>query len=332
MRELRDYYDRLYGFMDDLSVRRVEDTHRVKVFLSRDIARAFRIFLRGETARAILDAGCGRGDNLATLWGLQRPPLLAGFDFSSRIVSFARRRFQARTSPRPLFLVCDVQALCFKSGIFDAVLGTELLEHIPDDRAGLREIRRVLKDGGLFLGSVPGHQPGRAMKEVPVESVVTRETWDGMQDGHFRRYSPQGLRERLEAAGLPLEASYSCGKYFYRLSQRLNRRCLDAAKKILRLRSSSRDPYLTAYLSSRSSGVRHDLLTRMYSYLFLPVFNLICDLDLVFQRRVPGTGLFFKARKCAESPILFRSAASFGDIKDKFEARNSKSETNSKSE
>jgi hypothetical protein len=170
------------------------------------------------------------------------------------------------------------------------------------------------------------------MKEVSVESVVTRETWDGMQDGHFRRYSPQGLRARLEAAGLPLEVSYSCGKYFYRLSQKLNRRCLAAAKIILRLRSSPRDPYLTAYLSSRSSGVRHDLLTRMYSYLFLPVLNLICDIDLVFQRHVPGTGLFFKARKSVSSPVAPRQTVSQGETTDKSEIRMSKSETNPKFE
>jgi len=300
MRELRDYYDRLYGYTDELSVRRVEETHRVKVFLSRDIAQAFKVFLKGESVRAVLDAGCGRGDNLATLWEIGRPALLVGFDFSPQIVSFARRRFRDRAAPLPLLLVCDVQALCFKDAVFDAALGTELLEHVPDDRLGLREIRRVLKPDGLFLGSVPGHQPGRAMEEVPVNAMVGRESWDGMQDGHFRRYSFEGLRDRLAEAGLPLEAHYTRGKYFYRLSQKLNRRILDAARSVLRLRSSPRDPYLTAYLSSKQASPRHDLLTRAYSWFFLPLFNLICDLDLVFQRRATGTGLFFKARR-AES-------------------------------
>jgi ubiquinone/menaquinone biosynthesis C-methylase UbiE len=297
MKELRDYYDRLYGYTDGLSVRRVEETHRVKVFLSRDIAQAFKTFLKGETARAVLDAGCGRGDNLATLWEIGRPALLAGFDFSPQIVSFARRRFRERSAPRPLLLVCDVQFLCFRDAVFDVALGTELLEHVPDDRRGLREIRRVLKPNGLFLGSVPGHQPGRAMEETPVDSMVGRESWDGMQDGHFRRYSFEGLRDRLAEAGLPLNAHYTRGKYFYRLSQKLNRRILDAARSILGLSASPGDPYLTAYLSSLSSSPRHDLLTRIYSFLFLPVFNLICDLDLVFQRRATGTGLFFKARR-----------------------------------
>lgn len=317
MKELRDYYDRLYGYTDELSVRRVEETHRVKVFLSRDIAQSFRAFLKGEKVRAVLDAGCGRGDNLATLREIGRPGLLVGFDFSPRVVSFARRRFREREAPRPFFLVCDVQDLCFKESVFDAVLGTELLEHVPDDRKGLREIRRVLVPNGLFLGSVPGHQPGRAMAEVPVGAMVGRESWDGMQDGHFRRYSFAGLKERLAESGLPLEAHYTRGKRFYRLSQKLNRRILDAARSILRLRASPRDPYLTAYLSSQKASPRHDLLTRLYSWFFLPVFNLICDLDLVFQRRATGTGLFFKARK-----------SEIG----KFEIRNPKSETNPKFE
>jgi SAM-dependent methyltransferase len=49
----------------------------------------------------------------------------------------------------------DLQQLTFSSGTFDAVISLDVLEHIPDHCAGLREIRRVLKPGGLLILTCP---------------------------------------------------------------------------------------------------------------------------------------------------------------------------------
>lgn len=49
----------------------------------------------------------------------------------------------------------DLTCLTFSDGQFDAVLSFDVFEHIPDFRAALREVRRVLKPGGTFLMSVP---------------------------------------------------------------------------------------------------------------------------------------------------------------------------------
>jgi len=49
----------------------------------------------------------------------------------------------------------DVQALTYCDASFDLCTSTEVFEHVPDDRRGFREIRRVLRPGGRFVFTVP---------------------------------------------------------------------------------------------------------------------------------------------------------------------------------
>jgi SAM-dependent methyltransferase len=49
----------------------------------------------------------------------------------------------------------DVQHLSHADGSFDLCTSTEVFEHVPDDRAGLRELHRVLRPGGHLLFTVP---------------------------------------------------------------------------------------------------------------------------------------------------------------------------------
>ncbi len=61
----------------------------------------------------------------------------------------------------------DVQATSFDAATFDLVLTEDVLEHVPDFRAALAEIRRVLKPGGVHVFSVPYYpdEPTRALFE-----------------------------------------------------------------------------------------------------------------------------------------------------------------------
>lgn len=49
----------------------------------------------------------------------------------------------------------DVQRLTYPDESFDVCTSTEVFEHVPDDLAGFREIRRVLRRAGLFIFTVP---------------------------------------------------------------------------------------------------------------------------------------------------------------------------------
>jgi len=70
-----------------------------------------------------------------------------------------------------------------------------VIEHLDDDLAALTETKRVLKDEGIALITVPAY----------------RFLWGKMDDigGHRRRYIKRKLEKRLEATGLtPLKLSY----------------------------------------------------------------------------------------------------------------------------
>lgn len=49
----------------------------------------------------------------------------------------------------------DIRRLTFPDGSFDVCTSTEVFEHVADDRAGFREIRRVLREGGCMVFTVP---------------------------------------------------------------------------------------------------------------------------------------------------------------------------------
>ena len=52
-------------------------------------------------------------------------------------------------------LIQDLTSLSFRDHEFDAVVATEVLEHIPDYMAALREVARALRPGGKALFSFP---------------------------------------------------------------------------------------------------------------------------------------------------------------------------------
>ncbi len=56
---------------------------------------------------------------------------------------------------RPPHLICDITAIPEPDKSFDAVLCTEVLEHVPDPAQALRELSRLLKPGGVLLLTAP---------------------------------------------------------------------------------------------------------------------------------------------------------------------------------
>ncbi len=152
-----------------------------------------RLLPRGGGAR-VVDVGCGDGRHVAQ--GARRGCRAIGLDYDAGEL---RRARDATRGLRVDFIAADASRLPFRTGVFDAVICTETLEHLPDDRGAVREIARVLQPGGLLLGAVPSHftellywRLSRGYHETP--------------GGHVRIYRPRALASMLGAAGLRLQS------------------------------------------------------------------------------------------------------------------------------
>lgn len=126
----------------------------------------------------ILDVGCGDGV-LLSLIGRGR---LYGADLDQDSLDYAASRIKAK------FIKAPAEKLPFRSGWFDAVIATEVIEHLKQPEKLLEEASRVLKTGGRLILTTPVKQP-----EGPADPL------------HQREFTPLELTQR-------------CRKYFRRVA------------------------------------------------------------------------------------------------------------------
>lgn len=162
------------------TLRRVEDEHWWYRQLRRVVRWHLDRFASGWQTRAILDAGCGTGGNLAHLEG---DAVRVGLDFASEALGGARTRGLDR------LVRGDASRLPFADASFDVVLSMSVIYHawIPDPHAAVRELARVLRPGGIALIDVPAYQ---SLYSSHDEAVMTA-----------RRFTAPELRALVEASG-----------------------------------------------------------------------------------------------------------------------------------
>ena len=140
----------------------------------------------------ILDVGCGTGANLKMLGAYGRAE---GVDISPQAVDFCRERGLDSVK------LGAIEHLPYESESFELVTALDVVEHLDDDVAGLREMRRVLRRDGRLLLFVPAFM----------------FLW-GVQDdvsNHRRRYTLPRLLKAVETAGFSIEwSSYANISFF----------------------------------------------------------------------------------------------------------------------
>lgn len=83
---------------------------------------------------------------------------------------------------------------------FDTVIACDVLEHVPDDRAAMRELHRVLCTGGCAILTVPQKDsPSQTEEDPQITDPSEREKHYGQKD-HVRIFGDD-FADRLEAAG-----------------------------------------------------------------------------------------------------------------------------------
>ncbi len=97
----------------------------------------------------VLDVGCGPGTITAGLAEHLPQGEVVGIDAAPDVLAEARLEAQRRGQANVSFEVGDVYSLEFGDGTFDVVHAHQVLQHLTDPVAGLRQMRRVCRPGGL---------------------------------------------------------------------------------------------------------------------------------------------------------------------------------------
>jgi SAM-dependent methyltransferase len=152
--------------------------------LKRHLLRCLREAIRHHSLKGpFLDVGCGQGD--VSLWLAKRGWSGKAIDFSESAIDQAAKRL---TGHPKITVAC--QALDAECGTFETVLAWDVLEHVAEEQAALNALSQRTQAGGHLVLSVPSH---------PLEW-----RWDDDFYGHVRRYTPEDLTQKLEAAGFEI--------------------------------------------------------------------------------------------------------------------------------
>jgi SAM-dependent methyltransferase len=134
-----------------------------------------RLALPASAEARVLDAGCGSG---RTLEELSPYGEVYGIELDPGAADVARARAHGEVR------IGRLEELPWEDASFDLITCLDVIEHTPDDRVTLRELRRVSRPGGFLLVTVPAYQGLWSMHDVA--------------NHHYRRYS----RSRLRGAAL----------------------------------------------------------------------------------------------------------------------------------
>ena len=148
----------------------------------------------------VLDLGCGAGRH--AFEALRRGADVVAFDQDAAELENVAGMFAAMDKAGEVppeataeTVTGDALAMPFPDASFDRVIAAEVLEHIPDDMAAMREIHRVLKPGALAAVTVPSFLPERICWALS-------EAFFFYDWGNILIYTLAELTAKLKATGL----------------------------------------------------------------------------------------------------------------------------------
>lgn len=172
------------------------------------VARAVLGFLRGHRGKLLLDAGGSYGPHAFEL--ARRGWQVTILDIDQDNLKLGEAIREALGIDGVSFRYGDLYATGLRGGEFDVVLGCEVIEHLKDDYAGLKEMGRLLGPGGLLVLSTPyathpeDYSSPRLACARPSGGVPEGLFVGG---GHWRSgYNEESIAHLLGRIGFSLEA------------------------------------------------------------------------------------------------------------------------------
>jgi len=154
----------------------------------------------------VLDLGCGGGRHAFEAW--RRGATVVALDRSEAELKEVRAVAGGMLAAGELpdgapggAVNGDALAIAARDGSFDAVIASEVLEHVWDDTGALTELVRVLRPGGRLAVTVPTRWPERVCWSLDYRYHDT-------PGGHVRIYRQPELEAKVETAGCWLRGSH----------------------------------------------------------------------------------------------------------------------------
>lgn len=183
----------------------------------------------------ILDLPCGRGFYLNMFRYVSQCELV-GADLDWDVIKMANSNLAHLNNV--YIQHASIYSMPYPQNSFDAVILSEVLEHIDDDLRGLCEAFRILKPGGVLAVTVPNANypfwwdPINKVLERLFNRHIRHGLFAGIWANHVRLYTASQLRSAVEAAGFQIEdersLTHHCFPFIHNLVYGIGKPLLEA--------------------------------------------------------------------------------------------------------
>jgi len=148
---------------------------------------------------AILELGCGAGATGALALREGKCATYVGIEMFEPMALEARRVLSEVHAGN-----VETMVLPYASGTFDALICSEVLEHLTDPAPVLRKLVTLLKPGGRVFASTPNIAHWRIVLDL-VRGRFDYQERGAMDRTHLRWFTPRSLRAMFEDCGVQVD-------------------------------------------------------------------------------------------------------------------------------
>jgi SAM-dependent methyltransferase len=156
--------------------------------------------------KKILDIGCGAAP--FSIYAANKGAIVKGIDLSEKAIKENNKAKEYLEMENLSFQNEDFMEY-IDEAIYDLVMLTEVLEHLPNDKLALIKINSLLKENGHLLMSVPSINAPLHKKYL---KKYGRDPFDE-RVGHLRRYTGDGIKDMLQDTGFQVLEIKLCEGY-----------------------------------------------------------------------------------------------------------------------
>ena len=143
----------------------------------------------------IADLGCGN-----CLWNEEEIPTI-GIDLNKKMMEYAKKKGRLTN-----YYVSDLNKTPFSSNYLNLVVITETLEHLKEYKKTIKEIKRILKPGGIVITTVPYDTNFSLWKpfftvQCFIQGTILRKECYLKKCGHINHFSPESIKKEFIKSG-----------------------------------------------------------------------------------------------------------------------------------